>query len=110
MKLIDRRRFLKNSLLGAAAVSFADRSLLPAADATSSDAPGIIDTVRDLSQYPDVVDTLAADSFEARRRAIPVRRFGLADEVAAACCYLCSEHGAFVTGQVLHVNGGEFMF
>lgn len=73
-------------------------------------APGIVDTVRDLTQYPDAADAAAADGFEARRRAMPLRRFGHVDEIAAACRYLCSDAAGFVTGQVLHINGGEFMF
>lgn len=73
-------------------------------------APGIVETSRDLAHYPDVVDSDAEDSFENRRRAMPMQRFGHVEEIAAACSYLCSEGGAFVTGQILHVNGGEFMF
>jgi NAD(P)-dependent dehydrogenase (short-subunit alcohol dehydrogenase family) len=41
---------------------------------------------------------------------MPVQRFGTVDEVADACCYLAGEEAGFVTGQVLHINGGEFMF
>src|SRR5437762_2998586 len=59
MKPIDRRKFLKNSLLGVAAVSFADRQPLAAqtaagsaAVATSSRAPGIIDTNVNLFNWP----------------------------------------------------------
>ncbi len=68
-------------------------------------APGVIDTRRDAAQYPD-----AADGFEARRQAMPLRRLGDVADVAGACAYLCSQAGGYVTGQVLHVNGGEFMF
>src|SRR5882672_3137331 len=59
MKPIDRRSFLKNSLLGAAAVSLADQQLLAAqttahraAVATSSEAHGIIDTNVNLFSWP----------------------------------------------------------
>src|SRR4051794_14150226 len=66
-------------------------------------APGAIDTVRDWSQYvhfnpSDVV------------KAIPVSRIGAVSDVAAACLYLSSDAGSFVTGQTLHVNGGQYMF
>jgi 3-oxoacyl-[acyl-carrier protein] reductase len=67
-------------------------------------APGIIETTRDPVHYPDF-----EREQEARRQAMPVRRLGRVDDVAQACLYLCSEAGGFVTGQVLHVNGGEFI-
>lgn len=68
-------------------------------------APGIIETTRDPVHYPDF-----EKEYEARRQAMPVRRLGKGEDVAEACLYLCSEAGGFVTGQILHVNGGEFMF
>jgi 3-oxoacyl-[acyl-carrier protein] reductase len=50
---------------------------------------------------------------EAQREAIlgriPAGRLGSGDDVAAACVYLASEAGAYVTGQTLHVNGGMAM-
>lgn len=67
-------------------------------------APGIVETTRDPAHYPDF-----ARESEARRQTMPVRRLGRVDDVAQACLYLCSEAGGFVTGQVLHVNGGEFI-
>ena len=42
-------------------------------------------------------------------RTIPLSRLGLGADVAAACVYLASEEGAYVTGQTLHVNGGMAM-
>lgn len=66
-------------------------------------APGAIDTVRDWSQY----------THQPRERIegeIPLGRFGKASEVAAACAFLSSEGGGFVSGQVVHVNGGHYMY
>ena len=40
---------------------------------------------------------------------IPMGRLGSGSDVAAACVYLASEAGAYVTGQTLHVNGGMAM-
>jgi NAD(P)-dependent dehydrogenase (short-subunit alcohol dehydrogenase family) len=36
----------------------------------------------------------------------PLRRFGLAQEVAKAVAFLCSEDAGFITGQSLAVDGG----
>jgi len=65
-------------------------------------APGIIDTERDWSQYPK-------NLMELDTAKIPVRRLGKVDEIAGACVYLSSELAGFVTGQVIHVNGGQYM-
>jgi 3-oxoacyl-[acyl-carrier protein] reductase len=40
---------------------------------------------------------------------IPLGRLGEGADVAAACVYLASDAGAYVTGQTLHVNGGMAM-
>jgi 3-oxoacyl-[acyl-carrier protein] reductase len=48
---------------------------------------------------------------ERRHRAVdlyPLRRIGVPDDVAAAVLFLASDMGAWVTGQVLHVNGGYY--
>ncbi len=66
-------------------------------------APGAIDTVRDWSQYTH-------QQREQLEREIPCGRYGKPDEVAAACDLLCSERGAFISGQVIHVNGGHYMY
>jgi 7-alpha-hydroxysteroid dehydrogenase len=36
----------------------------------------------------------------------PLRRLGRVEDIAAAIVYLVSEAGSFVTGQVIHVDGG----
>jgi 3-oxoacyl-[acyl-carrier protein] reductase len=40
---------------------------------------------------------------------IPMKRMGLAKEVASAVCFLASEECSYITGHVLHVNGGMAM-
>jgi 3-oxoacyl-[acyl-carrier protein] reductase len=40
---------------------------------------------------------------------IPLGRIGAAREIAAACVYLASDEAAYVTGQVLRVNGGMYV-
>ena len=66
-------------------------------------SPGALDTTRDWSQYPE-------NWLETRLAQIPVHRLGTADEIAAACAYLAGESAGFVTGQVIHVNGGQIMY
>jgi 3-oxoacyl-[acyl-carrier protein] reductase len=68
-------------------------------------APGLMDTVRNMSDYPDF-DYMMTQ----RLPAIPARRIGTGGDIANACLYLCSDGAGFVTGQLLQVNGGEFMY
>ena len=67
-------------------------------------SPGLIDTTRDWTQYPQF-----RNGYGERIKEIPVRRAGHVDEIAAACAYLASDAAGFVTGQVIHVNGGDVM-
>jgi NAD(P)-dependent dehydrogenase (short-subunit alcohol dehydrogenase family) len=46
---------------------------------------------------------------EALVRQIPVGRLGTSDEVAAAVAWLCSKDAAFVTGEIVDVNGGLWL-
>jgi 3-oxoacyl-[acyl-carrier protein] reductase len=64
-------------------------------------APGMIDT--DMTRA--ISDTAHVD-WAAE---IPLGRLGTVDEVAAAACYLASDEAAYITGQVLTVNGGMYM-
>lgn len=58
-------------------------------------APGFIKT--------DMTQELKEDEL---KRLIPMQRFGEADEVAEAVAFLASDKAAYVTGSVLHINGG----
>lgn len=64
-------------------------------------APGMIETdmTRDLTDK--VKDEMA--------KQIPLRRFGQAEDVAEAAAFLVSDSAAYITGQVLHVDGGMVM-
>jgi 2-hydroxycyclohexanecarboxyl-CoA dehydrogenase len=44
---------------------------------------------------------------DALLKAIPVRRTGEVNDIAAACAFLCSEEAGYVSGQTLGVNGGR---
>ena len=62
--------------------------------------PGIIDTSRmdDIGRgdaWHQLVDTL-----------VPLGRAGTGDDIAHAVVYLCSDQGAWVTGQSWNVDGG----
>ena len=46
---------------------------------------------------------------EAIKRVIPMGRYGTPEEVAAAMAFLASDEAAYITGQVLRVNGGMVM-
>lgn len=41
---------------------------------------------------------------------IPLGRYGESDEIAATVRFLCSPGAGFITGQIIHVNGGQWMF
>jgi 2-hydroxycyclohexanecarboxyl-CoA dehydrogenase len=66
-------------------------------------APGMIDTpmLRGAAAGGDIgnLEKVAA-------RMIPVGRVGTPEEIAATCGFLCSDEAAFITGQVIGVNGG----
>jgi 3-oxoacyl-[acyl-carrier protein] reductase len=61
-------------------------------------APGLIETEM-IQALPNL------DDFKAR---IPLRRFGLPEEVAGVVSFLCSKDAAYVTGATISVNGGLF--
>jgi 3-oxoacyl-[acyl-carrier protein] reductase len=64
-------------------------------------APGYIATA--------MTDKLPEEVKKAFMDNIPVRRFGLPIEVAFAVKFLLSEEAAYITGQVINVNGGMYM-
>ena len=40
---------------------------------------------------------------------IPMKRFGKPEEIAGLVNYLMSENAAYITGQVISVNGGLYL-
>jgi 3-oxoacyl-[acyl-carrier protein] reductase len=64
-------------------------------------APGLIET--DMTR---AITETARDELASK---IPLKRFGTPDDIAAAVCFLASDEAAYITGQVLAVNGGMYM-
>ena len=64
-------------------------------------APGFIDT--------DMTRALPDEQKTALLAQIPLGRLGRPEDIAAAVAYLASPAAAYVTGTVLHVNGGMYM-
>ncbi|HJA37045.1 MAG TPA: 3-oxoacyl-[acyl-carrier-protein] reductase [Firmicutes bacterium] len=64
-------------------------------------APGFIET--------DMTAVLPENIKEGLLGSIPLGRLGQAEEVAALAAFLCSEQAGYITGQVIHVDGGMAM-
>lgn len=56
-----------------------------------------------------VLDILTRESEASILDGIPLHRIGTPGDVAGAAVFLASEDGAYVTGQVLNVNGGSYL-
>jgi 3-oxoacyl-[acyl-carrier protein] reductase len=63
-------------------------------------APGLIDT--------DMTRALPENVRNEWLGKVPLSRFGTPEDVASAVCFLASDEAAYVTGQVLAVNGGMY--
>lgn len=64
-------------------------------------SPGFIQTA--------MTDALPENVKEAMLKEIPVGRFGSPDDVANMVRFLASKESGYITGQVIHVNGGMYM-
>lgn len=64
-------------------------------------APGFIETA--------MTDVLPENIKEEMKKIIPLGRFGRVEDVANAVIFLASPASGYITGQVIHVNGGMYM-
>ena len=64
-------------------------------------APGFIDT--------EMTAVLPDDVKRAMGEQIPLKHFGETKDIAEAVAFLASDEAAYITGQVLHVDGGMAM-
>jgi 3-oxoacyl-[acyl-carrier protein] reductase len=79
----------------------AARELAPRGITVNAVAPGFIDTPM-TAVLPEKVK-------EAMLAQIPLGRFGQPEDVADVVAFLASDRAAYITGQVIHVNGGMYM-
>jgi 3-oxoacyl-[acyl-carrier protein] reductase len=64
-------------------------------------APGFIET--------EMTASLADEVKEEYKKLIPVGRLGAPEDVAEVVAFLASEASAYLTGQVIYVDGGMMM-
>ena len=74
------------------------KELAPSSIRVNCVSPGAIDT--EMNRF------LSPDDRRALESEIPLERFGLPEEVAEAVYFVASERGAYITGQIIGINGG----
>ncbi len=65
-------------------------------------APGVVDTAQPRGGFDEAGLTELAAT-------LPLGRLGLASDIANAVVFLASDQSAFMTGEVMHINGGGYM-
>ena len=76
------------------------KELAPRGVTVNAVAPGFIET--------DMTAVLSDKVKEALMKQIPLGHIGKPEDVAAAIIFLASDDASYITGQVIHVNGGMF--
>ena len=64
-------------------------------------APGFVDT--------EILSAMSPESLELALKMVPLARKGQPEEIAYAVAFLASDQAAYITGQVLGVDGGMAM-
>lgn len=77
----------------------ASRELGPAGVRVNAIVPGAVPT-------PGAREVVDDDGYEIRRSMAALRRLGTPDDIAGAVAFLLSDDARFVTGHLLHVDGG----
>ncbi len=78
------------------------RRLAPTGITVNTVSPGVIDT-------PMTRLVLSPEEIHVRAGSIPVGRIGTSEEVAEVVSFLASDRASFVTGQLISVNGGQYV-
>lgn len=55
-----------------------------------------------------LIDSVSQDLQEKIKQSIPMKRFGTKNDIGSLISYLIDQNTTFTTGQVLHLNGGQF--
>mgnify|MGYP006286156293 CR=1 FL=1 len=79
----------------------AARELAPRGITVNAIAPGFIDTA--------MTEELPDKAKQAMLSQIPLGRIGLPEDVAGVVAFLAAPEAGYITGQVIHVNGGMYM-
>ncbi len=77
------------------------RELAPHGINVNALAPGVIAT--------DMTKDLSGGDFKGYEAAIPLGRVGSPEELASVAIFLASEESSYLTGEIIDVNGGQFM-
>lgn len=67
----------------------------------NSVAPGMVDT--------PMIQTIPEDILQQKIAAIPLKRKGTPEDLANLVLFLASDMSSYITGQVIHCNGGRYM-
>ncbi len=85
------------------------RQVAPSGVTINNLLPGIHDTDRALALDGGVMAARGITMVQARAErmaSIPARRYGTSEDFGATCAFLCSQHGGFIVGQNILLDGG----
>lgn len=76
------------------------RELGPSGIRVNAVSPGLTDTKMLQAFSPEALDSISNNT--------GLKRLGTPEEIAEACLFLCSDRASFITGEILHVDGGSY--